>query len=97
MKLATYSASPGSASIMGALVATPAGERLLDLHGVCEALLEGTEVAQARAALGGDLMQFVRNGAQALGVARELLFSAEKYTEIHSLQGFVFLRIITCV
>lgn len=78
MKLATYRAAPGAAPVMGALLATAAGERLLDLHGACETLLDPGRAAQARADLGADLVQFVRNGAAALSVARELVAIAAR-------------------
>lgn len=73
MKLATYEAAHGAGAVMGALLPTPQGERLLDLHAACGDWLQGVEGGQARAALGADLLQFVRNGAAALAAARDLL------------------------
>lgn len=72
MKLATYTPANGH-STMGALIPTPQGDRLLDLHAACQALSKGSDVAQTHQALGKDLFQFVRNADVSKTAARDLL------------------------
>lgn len=78
MKLATYRTSTAAAPVMGALMTTEEGERLLELHSAADALLDRAAADKARNALGEDLLQFVRNGEAAISAGREVLAIASR-------------------
>jgi acylpyruvate hydrolase len=80
MKLATYKTSAAATPVMGAVLTTAQGERLLDLHAAAAALLDGVATENARNALGEDLVQFVRNGEVALSAGRMVLTLASQVT-----------------
>jgi 2-keto-4-pentenoate hydratase/2-oxohepta-3-ene-1,7-dioic acid hydratase in catechol pathway len=72
MKLASY-VTPASKVVMGALVNTAEGEKLLNLHAAFDACEPGAVGRSPGSPLGSDLFEFVQGGERSLCAARDAM------------------------